>query len=475
MTATLEWKPEPNWADMLEEITAFVCRYVVLNEEQAVLVALWIVHTHALDAADTTAYLTIKSAEKRSGKTRLLEALSHLVARPWLTGRVTTAVLVRKTSAEQPTLLLDESDAAFRGDREYSEALRGILNVGFQRGGVASLCVGQGANLTYQDFPVFCPKAIAGIGKLPDTVADRSIPIDLKRRSPSEKVERFRFRKVKPEALPLREAAAAWAETHLEDLKDREPDLPEELDDRAQDIIEPLLVIADEVGGDWPEKARTAAVTHLTGEDREYTESLGVRLLRDLRNIFDGEKAERLSTDVLLKKLRAAEDAPWGSLRGEPLDARGLARLLKPYGVRPEKLREGKDTFRGYRRSNFEDAWSRYTPNIPEEAEHPEHLELSANRAGSSVPRDRDVPDHAADTEHENPHGKGDVPRVQHVPDNPGDGEAATPGRWLTDEEVRVVQRLIAEGMSPKQAREEVLGHTQPTLHALRPWGEGRT
>lgn len=106
-------------------------------------------------------------------------------------------------------------------------------------------------------------------------------------------------------------------------------------------------------------------MTLLTGEDREDTESLGVRVLRDLRNIFDGKKAERLSTDVLLRKLRAAEDAPWGSLRGEPLDARGLARLLKPYGVRPEKLREGKDTFRGYRRSNFEDAWSRYTPDTP--------------------------------------------------------------------------------------------------------------
>ena len=222
--------------------------------------------------------------------------------------------------------------------------------------------MGQGANLTYRDFPIFCPKAIAGIGKLPDTVADRSIPIELKRRSPSEKVEKFRFRKVERKAQSLRKAAANWAETHLKDLKGKEPNLPEALDDRAQDIIEPLLAIADAVGGEWPEKARTAAVKLLTGENREDTESLGVRLLRDVRRIFDREKADRLPTSVLLKKLHAAEDAPWGSIRGEPLDARGLACLLKPYGIRPDKLREGDRTFRGYRRSDFEDAWSRYTP-----------------------------------------------------------------------------------------------------------------
>ncbi len=462
-----EVKSEPDGADVLEKITAFVRRYVVLSEQQLVLLALWVLHTHALDAADTTAYLNIKSAEKRSGKTRLLEVLSLLTARPWLTGRVTAAVLVRKTSAEQPTLLLDESDAAFKGDREYAEALRGILNAGFRRGGVASLCVGQGASLTYKDFPVFCPKAIAGIGRLPDTVADRSIPIVLRRRSPSENVERFRFRKVEPEARPLRDAAAAWAETHLESLKGREPDLPDALDDRAQDIIEPLLAIADAVGAEWPEKARRAAATLLAGGEREDSESLGVRLLRDLRSIFDGEKAERLSTGTLLKVLRAAEDAPWGSLRGEPLDARGLAHLLKPYGIRPEKLREGKGTFRGYRRSSFDDAWSRYTP---EEAEHPEHPELSANRAESSVSPNRHVPEHAADTEHDNPHEKGDVPHVPHVPENPGGEKAATAGRRLTAEEVQEVRELIAEGMTPRMARAEVLRRPQDSAER----GEGR-
>jgi hypothetical protein len=432
-----ELKKAPDGTEVLEGLIGFIRRYVALNEYQALLIALWVIHTHAFRAADTTAYLSIHSAEKRSGKTRLLEVLFLLVARAWLTGRVTAAVLVRKVAAETPALLLDESDAAFKGDREYAETLRGVLNAGFRLGGVASLCVGQGANLTYKDFPVFSPKAIAGIGRLPDTVADRSIPVELQRRRPSERVERFRLRKVGPEALPIQHDVRAWVQAHLDSLSAAEPDLPEELDDRAQDIMEPLLAIADEMGGEWPERSRRAAVALLTGEEREDAESLGVRLLRDIRDVFDDESSDRLPTGKLLEALHMMEEAPWGSLRGEALDARGLARLLKPYSVKPEKLREGEGTFRGYRRGSFEDAWVRYLPATLGEAEHVEHPEHSTDRAGSDVPHQQNVPEHARHVEHEKPHKYGDVPRVPDVPHNPVPGEcplsdALEPGESAT-------------------------------------------
>ena len=430
----------PDGAELLERLVRFIRRFVALTEHQAILIVLWIVHTHALDAADNTPYVNVKSAEKRSGKTRLLEVLSLLAAGSWLTGRVTAAVLVRKVAAEAPALLLDESDAAFKGDREYAETLRGVLNAGFRRGGVASLCVGQGANITYEDFSVFCPKVIAGIGNLPDTVADRSIPIELRRRRPSEKVERFRPRKVGPQSLPIHRDVRAWAHAHLDSLSAAEPDLPDELDDRAQDIMEPLLAIADEVGGEWPERSRRAAVALLTGEEREDAESLGVRLLRDVRGVFDEKGSDRLSTGKLLEALHVMEEAPWGSLRGEALEARGLARLLKPYGVKPEKLREGEDTFRGYRRASFEDAWVRYLSASPQEAEHAEHPEHPADRAGSGVPHKQNVPEHDGYVEHEKAHRNGDVPRVPDVPHNPVTRErplcdAVEPGQsgWLSE------------------------------------------
>ncbi len=462
-----EVEKAPDGAELLERLVWFIRRYVALSEEQALLSALWIVHTHALDAADTTPYLNVKSAEKRSGKTRLLEVLSLLAAGSWLTGRVTAAVLVRKVAAEAPALLLDESDAAFKGEREYAETLRGVLNAGFRRGGVASLCVGQGANITYEDFPVYCPKVIAGIGKLPDTVADRSIPIELRRRRPSEKVERFRLRKVGPEALPIQQGVGAWAQAHLGSLSAAEPDLPDELDDRARDIMEPLLAIADEVGGGWPELSRRAAVGLLTGEEREDAESLGVRLLRDVRGVFDDKGSDRLPTGELLEALHAMEEAPLGSLRGEALDARGLARLLKPYGVKPEKLREGDDTFRGYRRASFEDAWVRYLSALPGEAEHVEHPEHPADRAGSDVPHKQNVPVHGGYVEHEKAHKKGDVPRVPDVPHDPVTAErplvdAPKPGQSATGEQLQRIRRLTKQGMSETWARRTVLADSHP-------------
>jgi hypothetical protein len=242
--------------DILNAVFCFIRRFVCLSEPQARAVTLWAAHTYLIAAADVTPYLAITSAEKQSGKTRLLEVLEILVQNPWPTGRVTSAVLVRKIHAHHPTLLLDESDAAFGGNKEYAETLRGVLNTGHRRGGSTSCCVGQGTNISSQDFSTFCPKAIAGIGKLPDTVADRSILIRLKRAAPGEVVERFRRRNVGPEAKVLKERLAVWCLTVVESLPASYPELPEALSDRQQDGAEPLLAIADMAGGQWPQLAR---------------------------------------------------------------------------------------------------------------------------------------------------------------------------------------------------------------------------
>ncbi len=358
-----EWSPPPVpvLAELLAELVSLICRFVVMSKAQAVAWALWVAHTHGLDAADETPYLSITSPEKRSGKTRVLEVSEHIVARPWLTGRVSAAALVRKIDKVAPTFLLDESDAAFNGDEAYSEALRGILNTGHRRGGRASLCIGQGSSIDVHDFSTFCPKAIAGIGKLPDTVADRAIPIRLQRKERTEKVERFRARKARAETSPLLARLESWAAASVPALRGAEPALPEELSDRAQDGAEPLLAIADLAGGDWPKRAREALVELFTGDNPE-DDSLGVRLLRDCRAVFDARPNEdKLSSADLCAELVKLEESPWlGLHKGKSLTVRDVARLLNPYGIAPRPVRLGEKTPRGYYRDFFEDAWSRY-------------------------------------------------------------------------------------------------------------------
>ena len=354
-----EWQP-PNGTELLNNLAKFVKRFVVLSDPQADVIVLWIIHTYIFEVSDATPYLNITSAEKRSGKTRLLEVLELLVIRPWLTGRVTAAVLARKVDAECPTLLLDESDAAFKGDKEYSEVLRSLLNSGYRRGGKTSICVGQGARIGYKDLATFCPKAIAGIGKLPDTVADRSIRIELKRRIQSEPVERFRRRLVEPEAEELRNRITAWVASNRFDIRDT--DIPTCLDDRAADCWEPLLVIADVAGSEWPDRIRNDAASLADKENRQ-DESLGIRLLEDIHSVIV-EAIEVISSADLVSALVKLEEAPWGDMYGKPMDARRLAALLKPYGIRPQTVRIDDRTPKGYRREDFEDAWKRYIPVI---------------------------------------------------------------------------------------------------------------
>ena len=358
----------PELGPLLADVRSTIRYYVVVDDAQADALTLWAAHTHALAAAEATPYLAVNSAEKRSGKTRLLEVLSLLVARPWFTGRVTAAVLIRKLAGQTPTLLLDESDAAFRAEKEYAATLQAILNSGYRRGGCASLCVKAGGDFDLRDFPVFGPKAIAGIGALPDTIADRAIPIILKRRAPNEAIARFRRRDAQEEGKPLREGLASWASANIEGLAEARPDIPPSLDDRAAEVWEPLLAIADRAEGEWPQRARMAALALSVG-DRRDEDSLGVRLLADIQVIF-GHRGNKIPTAALIAALVGMEEAPWGDLRGKPLDARSLASRLRPYGVKSHNVRlEDAPQAKGYEAADFDDAWTRYV--YPEKASHP--------------------------------------------------------------------------------------------------------
>ena len=349
-------------ADVFTDVSNYIRRYVVLTDPQADTVTLWVAHTWAFEAADCTPYLQITSATKRAGKTRLLEVLEPVVARPWLTGRTSPAALMRRVDgAECPTLLLDESDAAFGGGKEYSELLRGLLNTGYRRSGKYTICTGRGEP---RDFRTFSPKAIAGIGELPGTIADRTILIQLRRRAVDEPCERWRERDGQQEAGPLRDQLASWAaKGAAEDLRNARPSLPASLNDRQADVWEPLFAIADLAGGSWPTRSRNAAVI-LAGSFDDTDPS--VELLKDVDAILTTLRPDSdvIASALLIEKLTAMEDRPWATCRqGDlPLTARGLAQLLNPIEIYVGQYRASGRNVRGYRREAFADAITRYVP-----------------------------------------------------------------------------------------------------------------
>jgi hypothetical protein len=356
----------PDGDAILDWVVGFLKRFVVFaDDHQPVAVALWVLHTHAFDACESTPYLLVSSPEKRSGKSRLLEVLELLVRAGWMISGASEAVLFRKIERDCPTLLLDEIDAIFATFSEKTEPIRGLLNAGSRRSGTVARCVGKEHEVA--EFAVFCAKCLAGIdnGHHPETIRDRSIVIRLQRKL-AENVEQFRYRKVKAEAETIIDAISAWAEAHVSELSEHYPELPAELNDRAAEGWEPLLAIAESAAGEWPAKGRAAAIA-LSGSAEVEDDSFGVQLLADLKRIWVlDELGSVMFSHEICGKLHAVEGSPWTSWgRGRStagFNERDLARTLRPFGIRPKSVRTGKDTGKGYHREQFVDAWARYVP-----------------------------------------------------------------------------------------------------------------
>ena len=345
----------------LDAVETFMRRFLAISDEQACVLSLFVAHTYAFSAAESTPYIRITANTAAAGKTRVLEMLEVLVENPWLTGRTTGPAMVRRISENQPTLLLDETDALFSGGNASQQMIRGILNSGYRLGGKVAYAKGS----SYEELDVYCPKAFAGIGDMPATLMSRSIPIVMKPRTALDKIERMRARDVKREALVPKMLARRFAAAHLSALSVARPDIPDALDDRAADVWEPLLAIADCAGGEWPSRARSAAVSLCATRKHADTSETAYNLLSDCRDAFSRLETDRLKTVTLLETLLSSER--WQDLNGVPLDAMTLASSLRPFAVAPKKIRMGRQVCQGYMRFDVARAWEML--NVPDETE----------------------------------------------------------------------------------------------------------
>lgn len=342
----------------LDAVETFLSRFVCYPSEAArVAHVLWIGHCWFMDEWDSTPRIAFLSPEPGSGKSRALEVTEPLVPRPVHAVNATPAYLFRKVSDEAgpPTILYDEIDTVFGPKAKDNEDVRGMLNAGHRKGAMAGRCILRGKNVETEELPAYCAVALAGLDDLPDTIMTRSVIVRMRRRAPHEKVEPWRMRINGPEAHEIRDDLAAWADCNQGAVA--WPEIPEGIEDRNADVWEALLAVADLAGGDWPDRARVSAVSLVTSSS-DRGGSLGVILLRDLRRIFGD--AEHLATEQILDQLHDIDESPWADLRGKPLDARGLARRLAKYDVRPKVFREGDHTVRGYEAAALADPWSRY-------------------------------------------------------------------------------------------------------------------
>lgn len=339
-------------AEALDAVQEILDTYIVFPSDEARdAVVLWAAHAHVYYVFESTPRLSVCSNEPGSGKSRVLEILQELTPNPLFGINISPGVLWHAIDQNPPTLLFDEVDTLFgkKGSSSAYTQLRAIINGGHRASGRVPRLVGRGGDV--QNFKVFSPVAMAGIGHLPETVRTRSVEIRMRKRKPSEHVEPFRLKFAQYSLRHAFDLLREWSDDAETDLRMANPELP--VQDRDADVWEPLIAIGDLAGAEWAERARKACRT-LTN-DSATVETPAVRLLRTIRQAF-GEQ-QTIFTSTLLDALNDHPDNPFPNLRPKT-----LGHILREFDVSPTTVRVpgSEDPAKGYRRADFEKPWKEH-------------------------------------------------------------------------------------------------------------------
>jgi Protein of unknown function (DUF3631) len=305
---------------MAAEIRSYLARYLVfpeaLRDAQLGMLTLWAIHTFSYKAAGVTPYLAIVAPTKGSGKTTVMEVLSTLVGNPSPMGVTPTAPVIRLLAAEGRTIFLDEIDTLTKG--AAGGDIAAVLNSGYKAGG-AVMRVGRSKGGQYIDQTnTFTPKVVAGIAPegelpLPAATQDRCIQIRITRAKAGELTTRFRVDVMRddPEVVALRDWAQTWSHVNYRAIRDTRTEMPELSSSRAEQILEPLVTVADLLGGDWAAQAREWAQA-LDGQ-RETQTDPNVAFVQDVKAVVtrflgDNPGARTIPVETLVKLRNDLDD-----------------------------------------------------------------------------------------------------------------------------------------------------------------------
>jgi len=342
----------PDLADhMLYRLARFFNQYLSCAPEQAAVLSVWTAHTWCFSAARTTPYLNICSHQKQSGKTLCLELLNLICANSWYATGISPAALIGKITKSRPTALLDECQTIFGSS---DKQIRGLLVSGSKSSGIF-----EGPSAV----SVFCPKAFAGMRIMPLAIDDRSIPILLHPVGPAAPIQRFIPERAAEEGESLVAALRQWVDQNQTALREMPPytreQFPPELSPREQDLVEPLLQIADRIGGQVPQQIRYCLVKIL---QHDSSKSCFACLLSDIRDVFGSYSRDRLPSAALLEWLNSLKDRPWRIWHeGAPMNPRDLADVLRPHGITSRNIYLDKNNVpKGYAARDFSPLWQHY-------------------------------------------------------------------------------------------------------------------
>lgn len=341
---------------LLHEVRAYIARFCRLPSPEALdAVTLWVAHTHTVDSAGviafaTTPRLALLSDGPASGKTRLLDILARLSRRGEVVANPSAPGLVTMINSHGMTPFIDEVDLLLTGGAAAQRDTRTILNSGYRMGAKIARASRMAS--------CFAPIALAGMGatfKHADSLAaTRSRSLIVNMRPASGAVEGFRERVHAGEAGQLRLALETFYGRHAGAAATAWPDLPEGVVDRQADIWEPLFIVADIAGGDWPERVRRACELLSLSAGDDDADDVGatplITLCRDIVTVMFGEP--KIFTADLMGRL-AALDGQVHRFKQDRASSMALAKMLEPVGIGPVKVDIGGKVLQGYTLRSF--------------------------------------------------------------------------------------------------------------------------
>ena len=349
-----EWSAPFDIESVANEMRSTIARHCLLSDEQVTAIVLWIFSSYLINAFWIFPNLFARSPEMRCGKSTMMRVISSICRNGLHASNISPAVLFRLTDHFDITLLIDEADTFVAN---ASQDLVGIINSGHNRS-TAVIIRCDGDEHRPRAFNTYFPKALAAIGSLPPTIEDRSIIINLNRMKPTESVERIPGNFYE-QLQPVRRKILTWCKASIEAIRKQPTEPPNIGNDRAVDNWLPLFTVAEHISGEWPELCFKAYQALTTVAEPE----LPTQLLKDIRQLFQNNKDSRISSADLIMELCKDDTGPWQtSNNGRQLSPHQLAKLLSPYGIKPDALRFGDKVKRGYEQSQFIDAFERYLP-----------------------------------------------------------------------------------------------------------------
>lgn len=308
---------------------------------------------------DVSPRLILDARDPRADHARALRLLRWLAPAPRLVSRTIAVHVLPLIARERPTLLLDDAAGAMLLRRD----MRALIAAGARADG--TFLLSRTRHDARSDFhPCAAPLALATTFAPPDEILTHAIVLPMAPNLTLSTDARDNIGAPPPEALALRPALqslAAWAAHDT-----RAPNLPPFLSAAARDTWLPLFTLAQTIGGDAPARIRAAA-SQLDAPDYLVGDTTPLALLRDIRAAIGIDTDADVPSKQIIDELTRVAESPWSRCDfGAPLSARGLARRLARFDLKPKvfHVKDGDGerlfTVRGYRGVALVGAFARY-------------------------------------------------------------------------------------------------------------------